>query len=104
VFIQTSVFNIVCIKRALPIFLFCLSILFNTAAQSYIKYPNNPVIDTLSTTNLNEFWTRWKTDPHVIHWGNDSLRMYYGTNNYGVQNQIEKLSCHLIFIKLILQF
>jgi hypothetical protein len=76
------------IKSAILIFLFGVSVLFNTSAQSYIKYPNNPVIDTLSTTNPNEFWTRWKTDPHVIHWRNDSLRMYYGTNNYGVQTQI----------------
>ena len=68
--------------------MFFLAVLFDTSAQSYIKYPNNPVIDTLNTTNPNEFWTRWKTDPSVIHWENDSLRMYYGTNNYGVQTQI----------------
>jgi len=75
-------------KRVVLILSFCLFVLFNSTAQTYVKYPNNPVIDTLSTTNPNEFWTRWKTDPCVIHWGNDSLRMYYGTNNYGVQTQI----------------
>ena len=75
-------------KRAILIFLFGPSVLFNTTAQSYIKYPNNPVIDTLSTIDPNQFWTRWKTDPCVIHLNNDSLRMYYGTNNYGVQTQI----------------
>ena len=53
-----------------------------------IEYPNNPVIDTLSTTNSSEFWTRWKSDPYVILWSNDSLRMYYGTNNFGVKTQI----------------
>jgi len=74
--------------RSLLILLFCLLVQFNTSAQSYNKYPYNPVIDTLNTTDPNEFWTRWKTDPCVIHWENDSLRMYYGTNNYGVQTQI----------------
>ena len=74
-------------KSSLILLFFCF-VFSNTSAQLYIKYPNNPVIDTLSTTNPNQFWTRWKTDPNVIHWGNDSLRMYYGTNNYGVQTQI----------------
>ena len=72
-------------KRLFLIFLFCFSVLFDISAQSYIKYQNNPIIDTLSTTDPSQFWTRWKTDPYVIHWNNDSLRMYYGTNNYGVQ-------------------
>ena len=75
-------------KRLFLIFLFCFSVLFDVSAQSYIKYQNNPIIDTLSTTDPSQFWTRWKTDPYVIHWNNDSLRMYYGTNNYGVQTQI----------------
>ena len=75
-------------KKLCLIFLFLSFILFDTSAQSYIKYQNNPVIDTLSTTDPNQMWTRWKTDPYVIHWDNDSLRMYYGTNNYGVQTQI----------------
>ena len=57
-------------------------------SQTFIEYPNNPVIDTLSTTIPSQFWTRWKTDPFVIAWDNDSLRMYYGTNNYGVETQI----------------
>ncbi|MEE2954257.1 MAG: hypothetical protein VX347_03700 [Bacteroidota bacterium] len=75
-------------KKIFLIFLFLFFILFDTSAQSYIKYQNNPVIDTLSTIDANQIWTRWKTDPCVIHWDNDSLRMYYGTNNYGVQTQI----------------
>ncbi len=58
------------------------------SGQTFIPFTNNPVVDTLNTLNSSEYWTRWKTDPCVIHWNNDSLRMYYGTNNYGVKTQI----------------
>jgi hypothetical protein len=61
----------------------------NLSAQLvFNEYVNNPVIDTLSTTDPSEFWTQWKTDPFVIPWQGDSLRMYYGTNNIGVKTQI----------------
>ncbi len=71
-------------------YLFCLFLFYTLTGNTQIltPYPENPVIDTLLTTNPSEFWTRWKTDPFIVDWGNDSLRMYYGTNNYGVITQI----------------
>lgn len=67
---------------------YLICICMNVEAQTFIEYADNPVIDTLRTTDQSEFWTRWKSDPCVIHWSADSLSMYYGTNNYGVSTQI----------------
>lgn len=56
--------------------------------QTFFEYPSNPVIDVIADPDPSEEWTQWKTDPYLIHWSGDSLRMYYGTNNIGEQTQI----------------
>lgn len=78
-------------KRPLYILLFTVSTLllpFIGLGQSFVPSVHNPVVDTLQTSNPAEYWTRWKSDPCVIPWGSDSLRMYYGTNDHGKVTQI----------------
>ncbi len=69
-------------------FLFASFLSFSSFGQVFNENPSNPVIDTLLTDNPTEFWTRWKTDPYMTHWEGGSLRIYYGTNNFGVDTQI----------------
>ena len=75
-------------RLLLPILISINTFALNAVGQTFSEFANNPVIDTLHATDSSETWTRWKSDPCVIHWRGDSLRAYYGTNNYGVNTQI----------------
>lgn len=57
-------------------------------AQEFTEYELNPVIDVIEDPAPDEEWTSWKTDPYLIGWIGDSLRMYYGTNHFGDATQI----------------